>query len=144
MRWKMKHISSEQWCLKSIALDAWKKKNHLVSCMFKAYKLNTISLISQSNLFQMSTGSLQNRLWKEQIILLSSVLNLMTINKQGRKNIWEMFKNINIIKIKLQDSEAHRRNGNNNRKSYIIKKPNMLPMANSLLSKIPYNNETTV
>lgn len=85
MRWKMKHISSEQWCLKIIALNTWKKKNHLVSGIFKAYKLNTVPLISLSKLFHMSTHSLWNRQWREHIILLSSVPNLMTINKQGRK-----------------------------------------------------------
>lgn len=56
----MKHVSSEQWGLRRIALDAWNKK-HLVNCIFKASKLNSIPLFSQSTPFQMSTNSLWNR-----------------------------------------------------------------------------------
>lgn len=57
---KMKHVSSEQWGLIRIALDARNKK-HLVSYIFQASKLNAIPLFSQSSPFQMSTSSLWNR-----------------------------------------------------------------------------------
>lgn len=139
---KVKHVSYEQWALRRITLNAW-KKNHLVSCILKHPSWTLFPWFlspAYSRWAQTPCGT--DQLWKDYIILLPSALNLMTVNMQEKdKYSCHVFKNLNIIK--LQDSSHTGGVWKNNKRSYITKKHNMLLIANSV-SNTHWNSDATV